>query len=218
MSFRARLVLAAAYLLTAVVLALEIPLGAGDREPRALRVRIRGAGKSRSARRSGLRSRRGRQRCAGLCVAGEWHCRSRRSRARPKERIVVTDRRGRVVADTGRVARRGTSYATAARPELRVALFGGRIDTRRRFSDSVGSELLLVTVPVVDRQRVVGAVRVSTPTTAIRDRVHDSWLRLAVIGVGVIAVGLVLAGCSPVPCHDGSSASPTQRRASAAAI
>jgi signal transduction histidine kinase len=40
---------------------------------------------------------------------------------------------------------------------------------------------------------VVGAVRVSTPTAAIRDRVHDSWLRLALIGLGVIAVGLALA-------------------------
>ena len=193
MSFRARLVLAAAYLLTAVVLALEIPL--------ALTIESRARSEFESAvlgRAAVLAAQ-----VSDLVVAtnaapnaatpaNRVAALAGRERA-ARERIVVTDRRGRVVADTGRVARRGTTYATRQRPELRVALFGGRIDTRRRFSDSVGGELLLVTVPVVDHQRVVGAVRVSTPTTAIRERVHDSWLRLALIGVGVIAVGLALA-------------------------
>jgi signal transduction histidine kinase len=192
-SFRARLVLAAAYLLTAVVLALEIPL--------ALTIESRARSEFESAvlgRAAVLAAQ-----VSDLVVAANAAPGSAApansvaavaARERTaKERIVVTDRRGRVVADTGGLARRGTSYATAARPELRVALFGGRIDTRRRFSDSLGGELLLVTVPVVDRQRVVGAVRVSTPTAAIRDRVHDSWLRLALIGLGVIAVGLALA-------------------------
>jgi len=184
-SFRARLVLAAAYLLTAVVLALEIPL--------ALSVESRARSEFESAvlgRAAVLAAQ-----VSDLVVAGSSNRVGQlaRSERTGSERIVVTGRTGRVVSDTASLARRGTPYATAARPELRVALFRGQIDTRRRFSDSLGGELLLVTVPVVDHQRVVGAVRVSTPTTAIRDRVHESWLRLALIGIGVILVGLALA-------------------------
>ena len=191
MSFRTRLVLAAAYLLTAVVLALEIPL--------ALSVE----GRARSEFESAVLGRAAvlAAQVSDLVVqatptspgpAARVAAVARRERA-AEERIVITDSRGRVIADTASLASRGTQYATTGRPELRSALFGGRIDTRNRFSESVGGELLLVTVPVVDRQRVVGAVRVSTPTAAIRDRAHESWLRLALIGVGVVAVGLALA-------------------------
>jgi signal transduction histidine kinase len=184
-SFRGRLVVAAAYLLTAVVLALEIPL--------ALNVE----GRTRSEFETAVLGRAAvlAAQVSDLVVAGNAARvadLARQGRA-AGERVVVVDRRGRVVTDTGRLAARGTAYATGARPELRVALFRGQLDTRRRFSESLGDELLLVTVPVVDRARVVGAVRLSTPTAAIRERVHESWLRLAAIGVGVVLVGLALA-------------------------
>jgi signal transduction histidine kinase len=184
-SFRARLVLAAAYLLTAVVLALEIPLALSveSRARSEFESAVLGRAAVLAAQVSDLVVARSSNRVGQLA----------RSERTGSERIVVTGRTGRVVSDTAGLARRGTPYATAARPELRVALFRGQIDTRRRFSDSLGGELLLVTVPVVDHQRVVGAVRMSTPTTAIRDRVHESWLRLALIGIGVILVGLALA-------------------------
>jgi signal transduction histidine kinase len=192
-TFRSRLVLSAAYLLTAVVLALEIPL--------ALNVE----GRARSEFESAVLGRAAvlASQVSDLVVSATRSPRPATSAARVgalakreragKERIVVTDPQGRVVADTAGVARRGTAYATPTRPELRIALFGGRIDTRSRFSGSAGGELLLVTVPVVEHQRVVGAVRVSTPTAAIRNRVHESWLRLALIGIGVVTVGLALA-------------------------
>jgi signal transduction histidine kinase len=109
------------------------------------------------------------------------------------ERILVTDARGRVLVDSGTAAARGAPYATADRPEFGVALFQGRIDVRRRFSDTLDEELLLVTVPVVDNQRVVGAIRVSAPTGAVQASVHRSWLRLALIGLAVFTAGLVLA-------------------------
>ena len=69
----------------------------------------------------------------------------------------------------------------------------GRIDFRRRFSESLGEELLLVTVPVVDDGRVVGAIRVSAPVGEVDARVSRSWTRLALIGLAVIATGLALA-------------------------
>ncbi len=102
-------------------------------------------------------------------------------------RVVTTDGRGRVLADSADLASFGTAYATPERPEFGVVLFRGRIDSRRRFSSSLGNELLLVTVPVVDNGRVVGAVRLSQDTGTVSAQVRRSW-----IGVGLIATVLVL--------------------------
>jgi signal transduction histidine kinase len=190
-SFRTRLVLAAAYLLAAVVLALEIPL--------ALNVERRAESEFRSnvlGRAAVVAAR-----VADLVPAGGVRFREAPARLRDvvretaggtEERILVSDSRGRVLVDTSGDARPGTLYATSGRPEFAAAL-GGRIDSRRRFSETLGEELLLVTVPVVDRDRVVGTVRVSAPTGSLSATVRESWLRLAFIGAAVVAAGLLLA-------------------------
>ena len=192
MSFRARLVLAAAYLVTAVVLALEIPL-ALNIERRAdsdfqaavlgraaiLSARVAGDVAAASSRPDGPVPGRLTAAVAAAPAAGE--------------RVVVTDDGGRVLADSDKTARRGELYATPQRPEFSVALFDARVDFRRRFSETVGAELLLVTVPSVSADEVVGAVRVSASRQAVEAAVHRSWLRLALIGVAVIVAALVLA-------------------------
>ncbi len=192
MSFRGRLVLFAGYLLTAVVLALEIPL--------ALNVERRAGSEFQSAvlgNAAILASR-----ISDLVTVPATAQPAARARLAAivgatarltNERIVVTDGRGRVLADSDAAAAIGELYATSERPEFGEALFGGRIDFRRRFSDTLGEELLLVTVPVVDQERVVGAVRISTPTGAVQARVRESWLGLALIGLAVIAAGLAVA-------------------------
>ena len=193
MSFRTRLVLAAAYLLTAVVVALEVPLALNvERRAHAdFEAAVLGDAAILAARVSDLVvDRAAPSRLATVVREPEraWN-----------ERVVVTDARGRVLADTAGLAARGAFYATAQRPELRVALFEGRIASRRRLSASLGADLLLVTVPVVDRERVVGAVRVSATTTDVEADVRGSWLRLAAIGFAVVAVGLVLAWVLAAP-------------------
>jgi two-component system, OmpR family, sensor kinase len=191
-SLRARLVLGAAYLVTAVVLALEIPL--------ALNIERRAEADFRSSvfGQAALLSARIADGVAGAsnrptapvppriaAVVGQS--------GESGQRVVVTDDRGRVLADSSAEAVTREPYATPQRPEFSVALFEGRVDYRRRFSDTLGSELLLVTVPVVDRDRVVGAVRVSASRESVEASVRRSWLRLALIGVAVIAAALVLA-------------------------
>jgi signal transduction histidine kinase len=188
-SFRTRLVLASAYLLAAVVVALEVPL--------AVNVERRAA----SEFQSGVLGNAAILAARSSDLVAEANAASVRRLERlvgettqsGSERILVTDARGRVLADSDTAAARGAPYATAERPEFGVALFQGRIDVRRRFSDTLDEELLLVTVPVVDSQRVVGAIRVSAPTGAVQASVHRSWLRLALIGAAVFAAGLVLA-------------------------
>ncbi len=193
MSFRARLLLAAFYLSTAVVLALAIPL--------ALTVERRADSDYEAAV-------LGDAAILAARVADLVPAPSERQGSRPpdrltriigasarvrEQRVLVTDAAGRVVADSDGDARPGVFYATLERPEFRTALFQGRIDTRTRFSDTLGEDLLLVTVPVVDRERVVGAVRLSAETRAIEAQVRESWQRLALLGAVVIVAGVLVA-------------------------
>jgi two-component system, OmpR family, sensor kinase len=192
MSFRARLVLGAAYLLTAVVLALEIPL--------ALNIQRRAESDFQAAvlGRAALLSAR----VSDSVVAAESGSfapvPARLTAVVDKapatgQRVVVTDGRGRVLADSSGEAGTRELYATPERPEFSAALFEARVDYRRRVSETVGAELLLVTVPVVSGDKVVGAVRVSASRQALEASVHRSWLRLALIGLAVIAAALALA-------------------------
>ena len=48
-------------------------------------------------------------------------------------------------------------------------------------------------MPVTDNGGVIGALRVSTPMTAVDASVRSSWLALLLIGVAVVGAGLVLA-------------------------
>jgi signal transduction histidine kinase len=197
-SLRKRLVLGAAYLLVVMAIILAIPLGLNI-ERRAgseyesgvlsnaaiLAARISDTvARPRDVlhRRSALRHLRRIVAATAREIAG---------------RIVTTDRRGRVLADSAGLAKLNTLYATAERPEFGVALFEGRIDTRRRFSSTLHTELVVVTVPVVDRGRVVGAVRVSQNSGIVNERVRRSWQGIALIAgtlvVAAIGVAWLLA-------------------------
>lgn len=198
MSLRTSLVLAAAYLLTVVVVALEAPLWVNiDRRAAAefesgalsnaaiLASQVSDTVAEVSAAPGGLRPNSVLDRIVD-------------ERAKPLgARILVTDAGGRALSDSSDEAGFGEVYATAQRPEFVVGLNGGRIDVRRRFSEELGQELLLVTVPVVDGvedgSRVVGAVRISEPLTALTARVKRSWLGLGLIGVVVVVAGLLVA-------------------------
>jgi signal transduction histidine kinase len=190
-SFRTKLVLAAAYLVTAVVVALEVPL--------ALAIERRAESEFRSAV-LGNAAVLAAQSADLVAPADQQGAAASRSLSRlvegaphAGERVVVTDGQGRVLADSSGEAARGTDYATAERPEFAAALERGEIDFRRRFSDTLGEELELVTVPVVNEGGVDGAVRISAPTGAVSSEVRESWLRLALIGVAVILAALALA-------------------------
>jgi signal transduction histidine kinase len=192
LSFRARLVLGAAYLVTAVVLALEIPL--------ALNIQRRAEADFQAAvlGRAALLSARVSDSVVAAGQGPQTPVPPRLAAVVDRapaagERVVVTDGSGRVLADSSGEARARELYATPERPEFSAALFEGRVDYRRRFSETVGAELLLVTVPVVSGDKVAGAVRVSASREALEASVHRSWLRLALIGLAVIAAALVLA-------------------------
>lgn len=199
MSFRARLLLAAFYLSTAVVLALAIPLAltVERRADSDYEAAVLGDAAILAARVSDLVVAAGRR--PGSAPPARLDRIVSESARDREQRVVVTDVGGRIIADSDGAARLGAFYATLERPEFRAALFEGRIDARTRFSETLGEDLLLVTVPVVDRERVVGAVRLSAGTRAIETEVRDSWLRLALLGAVVIVAGVLVAWLLELP-------------------
>lgn len=102
-------------------------------------------------------------------------------------RVVVVDGRGRSIVDTDATTPRDFS----TRPEIRTALTGHRA-TGTRGSDTLGSELLYVAVPVASQGVVHGAVRLTLDTAEVDSNVHRFWLGLLAIGAVVLAaMGLV---------------------------
>jgi signal transduction histidine kinase len=198
MSFRARILAAAAYLLLVVVVALEVPLAlnverravfefqSGVLGPAAVAAsQIADPVANASTATTGGNPEPPRDFPAIDVVI-------RRTAVRTKARVVVVDAFGRVLADSAREAALGTLYATPLRPEFGQAL-AGNTDIRQRFSQSLGVQLLVVTVPVREGTGIVGAVRLSASLGEVESKVHEAWVGLAAIGLGVICVGLLLA-------------------------
>lgn len=109
-------------------------------------------------------------------------------------RIVVVDDAGISVADSDRIGGDRRDFST--RPEIAAAL-DGRRTSGDRDSETAGTTLLFVAVPVASGGVVHGAVRVTYPTSAVDARVASMWLRLAALSavalVAVALVGLALA-------------------------
>jgi signal transduction histidine kinase len=126
-------------------------------------------------------------------------------------RVVIVDAAGELVADSeppagiGERERRG--FAT--RPEMAEALQGHE-STGTRHSDTLGTDLLYVAVPVASGTSVHGAVRVTYPTSFVSDRIRRNWLFLGAVGgvvlVVVLLVSLLLARSVTRPLADMESA------------
>jgi hypothetical protein len=76
-------------------------------------------------------------------------------------RVVVVDLDGQSVADSGGTTARDFS----TRPEFEKALSTGALASGRRHSDTLGEDLLYVAVPVASSGQVLGAVRITFPST-----------------------------------------------------
>ena len=114
---------------------------------------------------------------------------ARRYQADTGGRVVVVDRRGTAVIDSSPIPG-DTSFAS--RPEIAKAL-GGRVATGVRHSNTLGADLLYVAVPVASAGKILGAARVTYPTSAVDRRVRRYWLTLAAIA-GIVLGGVSLLG------------------------
>jgi signal transduction histidine kinase len=102
-------------------------------------------------------------------------------------RVIVTDARGVVVADSDGAAQLGASYAS--RPEVASALRGDPVQEERR-SDTLDAEILATAVPILSRGEPEGAVRITQSVDAVRRATRTSILGLAAVGGLVLLLGL----------------------------
>jgi signal transduction histidine kinase len=107
-------------------------------------------------------------------------------------RVVVTNAQGRLLADSSQPRPAAVDFATPGRPEISAALTGRSVRLIRKSAD-LGGNLLVVAYPVLDRGRIVGAVRLSQPVAAVDSRVHRSWIAIAAVAAAVAAVGMGVA-------------------------
>lgn len=192
MSLRARLVLAAAYLLTVVVVALEIPLArnVADRAVSEFEASVLSNAAILSAQVSDLVATGG---AATGSPPAELTAVVDAAASATGARVVVVDARGRLLADSDGQEPPGVQFATTARPEFAAPLQRGRIEIVQRRSETLDEDLLLVAVPVTDQGRAVGAVRVSESLADVQAGVLRSWAGLGAIGLAVVTTGLALA-------------------------
>ena len=106
---------------------------------------------------------------------------------RTDARVVVVDIDGISQVDTGGVIDRDFS----TRPEIAAALDGIRTSGTRR-SDTLGTDLLFVAVPVASGGTVHGALRLTLDTGDVSRRILYFWLALGGVAVVVLwAVALI---------------------------
>jgi signal transduction histidine kinase len=107
-------------------------------------------------------------------------------------RVVVVDSSGISQVDTGAVINRDFS----TRPEIAAALDGARTAGTRP-SETLGTDLLYVAVPVASGGTVHGALRVTLDVGDVNQRIRTFWFSLGAIAVVVLAavalIGWVIA-------------------------
>ena len=181
MSLRRRLLIAFAYVLVLVIVALEVPL--------ALNVSRRIDAEIKS-------EAQGQAQLLAASLAGRLDDRAElrrlvRSAARDlRGRVIVVDGRGRLRADSAGSGLVAVSYRS--RPEVASAL-GGRATQGTRHSDSLDEDLLFTAVPVVTAGRPSGAVRVTQSVDAVQREVRDDVLALVGVGLAALLLGLGVA-------------------------
>jgi len=104
-------------------------------------------------------------------------------------RVVIVNRRGVAMIDTSPTVRGVETFRS--RPEIAAAL-KGNVATGTRHSHTLGTDLLYVAVPVASSGRIVGAVRITYPSSDIDERIRRYWLVLAAIAGVVLAVTAVV--------------------------
>jgi signal transduction histidine kinase len=162
-----------------VLLLLEIPLGvvyAGEQRRRLT------ASVERDALALSIRAEEGLEEGDAAAVrrlAAEYQTRT-------GGRVLVVDEKGKVIADSDPAAKGEGAYGN--RPEVRAAL-ARRESTGSRYSRTLGHDILYFAVPIVNGSRLVGALRVTYPTSFVDRRIARGWWIL--VGIGVIALLVV---------------------------
>ena len=106
--------------------------------------------------------------------------------ARTGGRVIVVRPDGSVLVDSDPGPDRADNYLS--RPEIRAALQRREVKGTRA-SKSLGHDILYFAVPIVNGPDLVGALRVTYPTSFVDARIRRGWLVL--VGIGLVALLVV---------------------------
>ncbi|MGA0878576.1 MAG: ATP-binding protein [Ilumatobacteraceae bacterium] len=113
-------------------------------------------------------------------------------------RVIVVDETGLSLVDTAEP----TPQSFATRPEIAAALSGERATGTRR-SESLGTDLLFVSIPIAANGSIQGAVRLTLDTSEVDDRIERFWWGLlgiaAVVVVAITLIGWLIARSVTLP-------------------
>jgi signal transduction histidine kinase len=183
-SLQARLLTAFGYVVALVVVAFGVPLAANlsERVGNEVRTQSRSQADVLAAGVPTLLDAEDRPRLATLARSV-----GRAARAR----VVVVDRRGRVLADSAGAQSLGGAYG--ARPEIAAALAGRRVQEQRR-SDTLDEQILATSAPVFGSgRRVLGAVRLTQSVDAVAAASRRTVGGVVVAGLAVLVAALLVA-------------------------
>jgi signal transduction histidine kinase len=108
-------------------------------------------------------------------------------------RVIVINPDGVLIADSTGSQNLGQTYATPGRPELVRVLQTPEPTSEIRHSDTLGQDVLVAAAPIIDEATSYGAVRVSKYMGEVQDRARRVIAGLAVIGIGALVAGLIVA-------------------------
>jgi two-component system, OmpR family, sensor kinase len=118
------------------------------------------------------------------------HKLAERSAESVRGRVIVVDAKGRLLADSAGTTL-GRSYED--RPEIDAALRGSP-EQITRDSETLGTQILATAVPILQRGRPTGAVRITQSTDAVNRAVKSSILDVAALAAIVLALGMIAGG------------------------
>lgn len=181
MRLRSRLVLAFAYILLAVIVALTVPLAVNltRRDQARLETDTLLTAQTLAAY-VGAENLADADRLDAIADA-----------APPEiERVVIMDLDGTVLYDSLGESE-GANFANGRRPEVDAALRGVPI-AEVRFSQTEGRNILVAATPIIDETQV-GAIRLTRDFTEVDEARRRGILGLSAIGLGALAAGVLIA-------------------------
>ena len=183
MSLRARLLGAMAYVLLLAIVAFGVPLAL------SLSARVNAEVRTQAQAQADLVAA-----TAGDLLAPARHkaldTLARTAASSLGGRVLIVNASGHVLVDSAGPTEVGTSYLS--RPEIKGALAGRQVQVQRA-SKTLGKEILATGVPIIHDGRTAGAVRVTQSVSAVHRAVLRVELALALIGLIVLALGLLAA-------------------------
>ena len=198
MKVRTSLMLAFAYVLITVIVALTVPLAVTLRDRSRIESEFRALLSAQTIASSLTRAD----------IEGEGNEPASRVQLRlgnmadrfaseiPEGRVVILTADGTVVADSnGLPEDQVQNWLNGQRPEVESALNAEepRATVERRPSDTIGDDLLASAAPISDSAGLVGAVRVSQNIGQVNTAVNRVTIGIVIVGLTGLVAGLVIA-------------------------